>query len=154
MFFKTLEKNADSGRAEALELLTTILAELRGMRADLRSNVTHVQHLPTSLSRTDQARLARLLPAIAGALGSEEFTSRDLACHSAPALRLVLRGLSAKSIGRLLARADGVPTIDGWVVERRGVEINVALWRVVAVSHRLESGTGVAQSGAINGRST
>ena len=70
-------------------------------------------------------------------------------CHSAPGLRLVLRRLSAKSIGRLLARADGVP-IDGWLVERCGVEINVALWHVVSVSHRLESGTGFGQSGAIN----
>ena len=60
-----------------------------------------------------------------------------------------LRRLSAKSIGRLLARADGVP-IDGWLVERCGVEINVALWHVVSVSHRLESGTGFGQSGAIN----
>jgi hypothetical protein len=90
---------------------------------------------PSPLSRGDRTILARLLPAIGGALGSEEFTSRDLACHSASGLRLVLRRLSAKSIGRLLARADGVP-IDGWLVERCGVEINVALWRVVAVSHR------------------
>jgi hypothetical protein len=145
--------------ADVRELLRDILAELRGLRADFAAKIgTIVPVLPAreSLSRADLELLGRLLPAIGGALGSEQFTSRDLAAHSAPGLRLVLRGLSVKQIGRLLARADGI-AIDGWVVERCGIEINVALWRVVAsvsidkdaVSHRLESGTGLGRSGAI-----
>lgn len=129
-------------------LLREILAEVRGLRADFALQ----RQAPRSarlLSRDDRALLARLLPAIAGVLGSEQFTSRDLAATSAPGLRFVLRGLSVKSIGRLLSRSEGVP-IDGWLVERCGVEINVALWRVVAtVSHRLESGTAIGRSGAI-----
>jgi hypothetical protein len=122
-----------------VDLLVELVAEVRGLREDLKTSDRPVIG-SSSLSRADRARLARLLPAIGGALGSEEFTSRDLGCHSSSGLRLVLRGLSVKQIGRLLARADGL-AIDGWLVERRGIEINVALWRVVAVSNRLESGT-------------
>jgi hypothetical protein len=106
------------------------------------------QRRPSSLSRRDRELLVAMLPAVAGALGSDPFASRDLAADSSPGLRLVLRDLSVKQIGRLLARAEGIP-IEGWLVERCGVEINVALWRVVAVSHRLESGTGIGRSGSI-----
>src|SRR4030095_16756251 len=88
-----------------------------------------------SLTRPDRTLLARLLPAMAGALGSEPFASRDLVSDSSPGLRLVLRDLSVKQIGRLLSRAESIP-IDGWRVERYGIEINVVLWRVVAVSGR------------------
>jgi hypothetical protein len=104
-------------------LLRELLTEVRGLRADLR------ERQATSLSRADRALLARLLPAIGGALGSEPFPSRDLPTAS-PGLRVVLRGVSAKQIGRLLSRAEGVP-IDGYIVERCGIEINVTLWRVV-----------------------
>ena len=63
-------------------------------------------------------------------------------------VRLVVGGLSVKQIGRLLARAEGMP-IGGLLVERCGIEINVALWRVLAVSHRLESGTAIGASGSL-----
>ena len=106
------------------------------------------QRPESSLSRADRETLEKLLPAIVGALGSEPFASRDLPEASA-GVRLVLRGLSVKQIGRLLARAEGVP-IDGFVVQRDGVEINVQLWRVLAsVSNRLVTGTGLALSGSI-----
>ena len=99
------------------------------------------------LSRNDRQALEKLLPAIVGALGSEPFTTRDL--PDAAGVRVVVRGLSVKQIGRLLSRAEGVP-IGGLVVERCGVEINVALWHVLAsVSNRLATGTGLAQSGSI-----
>jgi hypothetical protein len=124
--------------------------EVRGLRADLVARRGSEQTTASALSRADRALLAKLLPAIAGARGSEEFTSRDLAADSSPALRLVLRRLSVKQIGRLLARAEGI-AIDGWIVQRCGIEINVALWRVVAaVSHRLESGTDLSRSGSID----
>jgi len=90
------------------------------------------QRRPSHPTREDRDRLAAILPAIAGALGSEAFASRDLVSDdAAPALRVVLAGLTVKSIGRLLARAEGTP-INGYMVERCGVEINVTLWRVVA----------------------
>jgi hypothetical protein len=125
-------------------LLRELVTEVKGLRADLTRDGRR-----SHLTRADRDRLAQILPAIAGALGSEPFASRDLS-DASPGLRVVLRGLSVKQIGRLLSRAEGVP-IDGWLVERCGIEINVALWRVVAtVSHRLESGIGLARSGSIS----
>jgi hypothetical protein len=73
----------------------------------------------------------RLLPALGAAFGSEPFASRDVLDN--PGARVVLRGCSIKRIGKLLDRGVGVP-IDGLLIERVGIEINVTLWRVVAVS--------------------
>jgi hypothetical protein len=130
-------------------LLRELITEVRGLRLALERQRRPV----ATLSRDDRAVLSRLVPAIAGALGSEPFTSRDLP-DASPGLRLVLRGLSPKQIGRLLSRAAGVP-IDGWLVERCGTEINVTLWRVLAsVNNRLESGTAVEPSGSMDTRST
>ena len=83
------------------------------------------------LSRRDREQLARILPAVAGCVGSEIFTSRDLIDHESAAVRLVVRGVTAKTLGRLLTRADGRP-ITGLVVERVGDEGHVALWRIAA----------------------
>ena len=107
-------------------LLRELVTEVRGLRADMRQ-----QRRPAAtLSRDDRAVLSRLLPAIAGALGSEPFTSRDLP-YASPGLRVVLHDMTVKQIGMLLSRAEGVP-IEGWIVERCGIEINVTLWRVLA----------------------
>lgn len=48
-----------------------------------------------------------------------------------PGVRVVLRGLSIKQVGKLLSRGAGIP-INGLMIERAGHEINVNLWRVVA----------------------
>lgn len=132
------------------DLVARRLNELLDGQRQILERLEHQQRTtPPPLCRADLARLTRLLPAIAGALGSEDFTSRDLVEHAAPGLQLVLRGLSAKQVGRLLARAAGVE-VGGWVVERRGLEINVGLWRVVAaVSHRSETGTASGRSGSM-----
>jgi hypothetical protein len=47
-------------------------------------------------------------------------------------LRHVLRGRSARSIGRLLARAVGLP-IGGFQIEARGDELRVRKWSIVAI---------------------
>jgi hypothetical protein len=86
----------------------------------------------TPLSRADRAHLARLLPAIGAVLGSELFNSAEICEHEAPSLRLVCAGLSAKQFGRLLRRAADV-AIDGYMVERQGIEAGAVLWRVVQV---------------------
>ena len=141
----TVRRLAHAG-AVADPVQQAILAELKAIRALLEQ---HARRPAPSLSRHDRAVLARVLPAIAGARGSEPFafTSRDL--RAAPALHVALRGFSVKQIGRLLARAENIP-IDGWIVQRCGTEINVTLWRVVAsVSHRLETGTAIARSDSI-----
>jgi hypothetical protein len=81
------------------------------------------------LSRDDRDQLAQILPAAAGAWGSEPFASRELAADAG--VRVVLRGLSIKRVGKLLSRGTGTP-INGLMLERAGHEINVNLWRVVA----------------------
>jgi hypothetical protein len=126
-----------------------VLNELRAIRVALENRNRSV----TVLTRADRDVLTRLLPAIAGAIGSEPFTSRDLP-GAASGLRVVLRGLSVKKIGRLLSRAEGTP-IEGWLVERCGTEINVTLWRVLAsVRNRLESGTAIGHSSSIDAGET
>jgi hypothetical protein len=86
-----------------------VLAELRAIRVALE----RPQRPPSVLTRADRGMLERLLPTIAGALGSEPFASRDLAVDSAPGLRLALRDLSVKQIGKLLARAEGIQSRAG-----------------------------------------
>jgi glutathione S-transferase len=120
--------------ARVLELLEAIAAgqqviagELRGLRADLAR-----QRPGASLSRADRDRLARLLPAVAGAFGSEPYVVNEL--PDAVAVRVVLDelGLTAKQLGRLFHRGVGLP-IGRLVVERAGVELHRTLWRVVGV---------------------
>ncbi len=107
--------------------LAVIWAELAEIRRLLEFVYVNKRRPP--LSREDRDQLARMLPAIVGAWGSEPFASRELATDAG--VRVVLRGLSIKQVGKLLARGAGIP-IDGLMVERAGHEINVCLWRVMA----------------------
>ena len=110
---------------EAIQVtLADVMRELVAIRILLED-----RRRPSPLTRADLGVLTRLLPAIAGAFGSELFTSRDLAADAG--VRVVLRGLSIKRVGKLLSRGAGIP-INGLMVERAGHEINVNLWRVVA----------------------
>lgn len=126
---------AEPGLAAVEEQLREVRAELAGLRG-LVEQLLERQIIPQKsadlLSRDDRALLARLSPAIAGALGSTEFLTRDLFGHDSAALRIVLRGLNPRQVGRLLKRAEGKP-VDGYVVERVGVELGAILWRVVRV---------------------
>ncbi|MEJ7667699.1 MAG: hypothetical protein WKH97_02990 [Casimicrobiaceae bacterium] len=107
-----------------LAAILQVRDELRGLRRDFAANRSG------RLSADDRELLARLLPAIGGARGSEPFVARDLA-EEHPELAPIIGGLSNKALGRLLARAQG-SQVDGYLVQRAGVEINVVLWRVVA----------------------
>jgi hypothetical protein len=122
---------------ETLTVLRELVAEVRGLRQDMReraaSAVPGEYRTQSTLSREDRARLARLLPAIAGALGSEPFLARDLFEHAAPAVRLVRRGLTPRRIGRLFRRAAG-EAVAGYLVEAVDVELGAVLWRVVQVA--------------------
>jgi hypothetical protein len=82
------------------------------------------------LRRADALALGRLLPALVGAYGSEAFTCRDVVEDSSAAIRLVIGTRSAKSLGRLLARAADAGAVDGYVVERNGQAVNVTAWRI------------------------
>jgi hypothetical protein len=107
--------------------LSEILSELRAIRVALE----RPQRSASVLTRADRAMLAKMLPAIGGVFGSETFSSRDLAEDTRPAVRLVVRGLSVKQIGKLFSRADGIP-IEGLMVRRQGVEFQVTVWQIVA----------------------
>jgi hypothetical protein len=104
--------------------LDDILRELVAIRALLED-----RRRPAPLTRDDRDRLATILPAIVGAWGSEPFASRDLPTDAG--VRVVLRGLSIKQVGKLLSRGADIP-INGLMIERAGHEINVTLWRIVA----------------------
>jgi hypothetical protein len=112
--------------AEMRQFHAEMMAELQAIRGLLE------QRSRPGLSRIDRARLARMLPAIAGVYGSDLFVTRELFERDAPAIRLVLAGLNPKQVGRLFARADGQP-IDGYLIESQGSETNVRLWRVMQV---------------------
>lgn len=110
-------------------LLEQLVAEVRGLRADLARDRRPLSHL----SRDDRERLARILPAVGGALGSDLFTARELVEHRSPALRVALHALNAKQLGRLLQRAEGRP-LGAFIVQRDGVEVGAVLWRLVGTS--------------------
>jgi hypothetical protein len=127
---------APEGSQEALDLLRALVAKVDGLNARLNAKVDALlargrRPADASLSRADRARLDRMLPAIAGAHGSKKKSARDLAEDDAPAVRLVVRGLSTKAISKLFGRAEGIP-INGLMVRCAGTEFRVALWQVVA----------------------
>ena len=133
-------------------LLVEVLAELRAIRAALEA-----QRPVSRLGRADRTRLAAILPAVSGVLGSELFTVRDLFESEAVAIRLVLRDVNRKQIGRLLARGEG-QAIDRYLVQRDGSELNVTLWRIVQVhgfpevSKPQGSPIGAPRSGLMGGK--
>ena len=91
------------------------------------------QRPPSHLTRRDRDRLAAILPVIAAHLGSEPILTRDILEDGSPALRLVVKSLSARSLGRLLQRAEGA-AIGGYTVERAGMAAGAVLWRILAVT--------------------
>jgi hypothetical protein len=113
-----------------LEVLTAqraILDELREMRRE--HDELRADRRPRGrCSREDLQTLRKLLPAIGGARGSEPFTTEDLGQNLA--IRALVAHLSARQLGRLFLRAVAV---DGYAVERVGLDRNRALWRVVAI---------------------
>ena len=106
--------------------LDDVLTELHGLRALLQDRG------PSRLSRADRDRLARILPVVAGLMGSAPFLARELLEHPSAGLGLVLAGSSSRSLGRLLRRAEGQP-VAGYVVEQVGIEGGAVLWSVSKV---------------------
>src|SRR5688572_24874627 len=86
----------------------------------------------SALRRADGEALGRILPALAGALGSEMFLASEAVASEHAALRLVLGGLSGRQLGRLLRRAEGVP-VGSYTVHAQGVESGSILWAVLRV---------------------
>ena len=103
------------------DLLEILIAEVRAQRADQARD----HQSRRGLSRADRDRLARLLPAIAGCLGSEPFTVAE--AYEYPAVRVVTAGLTAQACGQLLQRARGIP-VAGYVVEYDSTELHRRVW--------------------------
>jgi hypothetical protein len=133
---------ARSARSELLELerdrpvlaerMTALEAVVRELVEEVRALRLDRVHVHEELSRADRALLSRLLPAVAGAHGSDPVTARELVdADAAAAVRVVTRGRNARQLGRLFQRAEG-QVVDGFVVARAGVELGVVLWRVLA----------------------
>ena len=97
---------------------------------ELRARMDAVEHRLSSstLRREDRAALERILPAIAGALGSDCF----LASEAVASADLVFAGMNARRLGRLLRRADGVE-VCGYVARASGMEGGAVLWSVLRV---------------------
>jgi hypothetical protein len=116
------------GCAALTHQIAALVADVAVLKAAEAARVQRQQ--VAGLRRGDAAALVKILPAIAGAWGSEPFLSEHLA--DTAGLRIVLAGRSPKKIGRLLARAEGVP-LAGYVVEADGKDGNRRRWRVRGV---------------------
>ena len=127
MALAATRSTATTAPDETVALLRQLIAEVRGLREDLRS-----RRPAPSLSRADLIRLGEMLPAIGGVFGPELFNSAEVYQHPAAALRVACRGLTVKQIGRLLRRAVDIP-IGGHMVVREGAEAGAVLWRIVEV---------------------
>ena len=110
------------------------LADALAAVARLEARVEAIEHRlsPSTLRREDRAALERILPALAGALGSGLFLASEAIASTNPALVLVLAGLNGRRLGRLLRRGDGVP-VSGYVVHARGRETGAVLSEVLRV---------------------
>ena len=117
-----------TGSPDAIEALLRELVD--GQRQIIRLLKRQQQRPTSTLSREDRSTLARLLPAIGGVYGSDQFSSRDLAEDTRPAVRLVVRGWSVKRISKLFARADGISS-NGLMVQKQGVKFQVTVWQIV-----------------------
>ena len=109
------------------DLLREIVSELRAVRQCL------AQRRPSHLTRDDRRKLGMILPVIAATFGSELFTVREVFEHASAGLRIVLAESTRKQLGRLLQRAEGA-IVDGFTVQRDGVEVGAVLWRILATT--------------------
>jgi hypothetical protein len=107
-----------------------VLSVLKDIRQLLRTLVEQRPPPATALSRADREVLERLLPALAVLHPDAElFTSGEIVTHPAPGLKIVRRRLTAKQLGRLFMRAEGLP-VGGYKIQKVGTELGVCLWRV------------------------
>jgi BMFP domain-containing protein YqiC len=81
------------------------------------------------LRRGDAAFLVRLIPALRSLMGSEEFLARDLVDSEHPLVVRLVAGRSKKTLGRLLARAEGV-AIGEYAIAGCGRELGVKKYRI------------------------
>jgi hypothetical protein len=113
---------------------TTDCDELRALLTSVIARVTIIEHRlsPSPLRREDQELLLRILPALAGSVGSACFLASEAVASDHPGVRLVLGSLTGRRLVRLLRRGEGVP-VGGYVVHAQGMESGSILWAVLRV---------------------
>jgi len=119
---------------ETNDLLRALLAEIRGLRADLAGK---------GLAAPKTASLQDLIDAIAFTVGDRAFTAGELIAFAdvAPPERLqnVLHaagGTNPRKVGKLLHRLSK-QDLSGWQVLRIGFERDGIIWKVQAASLRV-----------------
>ena len=111
---------------QVVTLLETLIAEVRGLRADLARD----RRPRRALSRADVDRLSRLLPAIAGAVGQRavhrrgSFSSSPRCASWRPAWPRRRSGNCCSA--RVASRSHG------YVVESDATELHRRVWRLEA----------------------
>jgi hypothetical protein len=131
----------------ALSALSARVEALEAARSTTTDPVDDALLLKVVISQPDRGALQAILPAIAGAQGSNWFTLKELRSSSSAGVQIVLAGLSSERVGRLFARAVGL-SIDGYRLERGGKSHGAALWRIVAIIGELQPPQPPRPSGA------
>jgi hypothetical protein len=121
-------------RDALLEVMRELVAEVKGLRADLAAR----------RGPTPDAQDEELLRVIAEHVEHRVFSAAELVAHaaleSAVQLREVLRGRNARKLGRVLMRLEG-RALNGLVLYRNGEDRNGLVWRVSRVSKPQNSWT-------------
>jgi len=117
-----------------------VLARLAAVEARIAvlEQAEAARRRPT-LARGDRDHLRRIVPALAGAYGSDPWLGAEAVHH--PMLAVLIGGWTAARLGKLLARfvkAGGA--IDGYLVEAIGREGNAVLWHVLKILEDASSG--------------
>lgn len=112
--------------AEVVQLLQHIAALLETLPERMRRPAA-----ASPLTAKDRATLRQLLPAIFASVGASVWVVRDLFDHAQrdDALRAAIGDVTPRSLGRLLARAEGV-VVEGRVLYRGDEVREGRLWSV------------------------
>jgi hypothetical protein len=125
----TVRSSADLAALErGLNALAAVVARQQDQVAALQAE--RDDRLRRRLPRADVLLLTRLLPPLSGAWGSDTFFAADV--FAEPALAPIVVGRSVKALGKLFARAAGVP-IGRYVLVAVGRENGAWRWQVRGV---------------------
>ena len=128
----TKPAESSDGETVTITLLRQLVAEVRGLRADLAR-----QHVGEQGG--DDVRTANLLSGIADAIGDRLFTSAELLEHAKviagplPAVLDALNVATPRRLGKCLGRIEGRECA-GLAVQRVGTDVDGIIWKVVSMS--------------------
>jgi hypothetical protein len=87
----------------------------------------------------DRQRIERLLPVIGAVLGDATFTAKDVLIaaggNAGAGLRIVLHTVSARSLGRLFKRCDGI-IVDTYRLASSGHDRRARTWHIERIEPR------------------